>query len=176
MSDSSPQSHLDAVALDGSPAQAFASHHARAQGISRYFALTHPLDAISGKADEDNTVALIAHLAAAEEDPGFAVPEQEASLTLAPKVLRRLNRGDGQVGTRRDYDMALKGLITIAYRYRDLIGAELDFLLTSSCRPGSPADTSTSAVTHSGIPSGRICSKRVTTSARFLVLRTSTRR
>jgi hypothetical protein len=121
---------LEPTALDGSPAQAFASHKARANGIAEFFALTRPLEAINGEADEDNTIALIAHLHAASDDPNFAVPGQEASRTLAPKVLRRLNRGDGQVGTRRDYDMALKGLMTIAYRYRHLLSDDdLSFIL-----------------------------------------------
>jgi len=37
---------LDPVALDGSPAQAFASHRARANGIARHFAMSRPLSGI----------------------------------------------------------------------------------------------------------------------------------
>ncbi len=140
-----PFDPLDPLALDGSPGQAFASHKARASGIARFFALNHPLEAINGKADEDKPIALIAHLHAASDDPNFAVPGQEASRTFAPKVLRRLNRGDGQVGTRRDYDMALKGLMVIAYRYRHLLKDEdfnfiLDELVPAHMSGGHPPE------------------------------------
>src|SRR5690242_6115688 len=110
------------VALDGSPAQAFASHRVRASAIARWFALDRPLGGLSGQAGENEAVALLAHLQAVSDDPDFAADGQELSRTLVPKVLRRLNRGNGEVGTdgastKRDYDMALKGLMTIAYRY-----------------------------------------------------------
>ena len=104
---------LDSPALDGSPGQAFASHKARANGIARFFAQTHPLNPIKGKADEDKTITLLAHLHAASHDPDFAVGGI-VSREHIPAALRRLNRGDGLVGTRHDYDMALKGLMTIA--------------------------------------------------------------
>ncbi len=99
---------LDSLALDGSPAQAFASHKARANGIARFFAQTRPLDAVNGQADENHTITLIAHLHAASDDPNFKVGDK-ISLQLIPEVLRRLNHGDGLVGTRHDYDMALRG-------------------------------------------------------------------
>ena len=120
---------LDSPALDGSPGQAFASHKARANGIARFFAQTHPMDTINGKADEDKTITLLAHLHAASHEPDFAVGGI-VSREHIPATLRRLNRGDGLVGTRHDYDMALKGLMTIAYRYPDLLGeGGRDFIL-----------------------------------------------
>jgi hypothetical protein len=132
-----PDDFLAPVALDGSPGQAFASHKARANGIAKYFAFTRPLTLASAKADENVTVALIAHFHAGADDPGFAVPGHEASRTLAPKVLRMLNRGDGQVGTHHDYDMALKGLMVIAYRYRHLISDDdVNFILNQLVPPG----------------------------------------
>src|SRR5215212_4809080 len=107
---------LDSPALDGSPAQAFASHKARVSGIARFFAQTRPLQTVDGKADEDKTIHLLAHLHVASEDSSFAVGGL-VSHDHIPAALRRLNRGDGLVGTRHDYDMALKGLMTIVYRY-----------------------------------------------------------
>lgn len=41
---------LAPVALDGSPAQAFASHRARANGLARHFATTRLLDTVQGVA------------------------------------------------------------------------------------------------------------------------------
>jgi hypothetical protein len=133
---------LDPPAIDGSPAQAFASHKTRASAIAREYANRHPLEYIgwvvgdheynqddvkkglaptwSGKLGEDQSIELIAHFQAASDDPEFKVQE-ERSITLAPKTLRKLNPGDGQVGTSKDYDMALKGLMVIAYRYRKLL-------------------------------------------------------
>src|SRR5687768_896521 len=99
---------LDSPALDGSPAQAFASHKARANGIARFFAQNHHLNTVNGEADENQTINLLAHLHAASHDPSFAVGGM-VSRDHIPAALRRLNRGDGLVGTRNDYDMALKG-------------------------------------------------------------------
>jgi hypothetical protein len=112
------------VALDGSPAQAFASHRARANGIAKFYAESRPLSGINGEADENRTMTILAHLHAASSDPDFAVPGEERSLTAATKALLRLNMGDGKVGTQNDYDMALKGLMTMLYRYPALLGAE----------------------------------------------------
>ena len=69
-------------------------------------------------------------------EPGFAAPGQEPSATAAPAALRRLNRGNGLVGTKgasteRDYDMALKGLMILLYRYRTQLGPDLiDFIMS----------------------------------------------
>jgi photosystem II stability/assembly factor-like uncharacterized protein len=140
---------LDPVAIDGTPAQAFASHKTRASAISRQYAFTHPLNVTGVTADEDNTIQLIAHLQAASDDPSFSCPGQEPSVSLAPKMLRNLNKGDGAVGTTvdedngvfldfgyhvgsrpGDYDAALKGLMVIAYRYRHLLTEDdLNFIL-----------------------------------------------
>jgi hypothetical protein len=40
---------IDTVALDGSPAQVFASHKARVNGIARFFTPTHPLVPSTGR-------------------------------------------------------------------------------------------------------------------------------
>lgn len=121
---------LAAVAVDGSPAQAYASHRARAAGIARYFATTRPLSGVtSGKATEDATVALIAHLHMVQLEPRFAHPVEGFSAVLIPQALHRMNAGNGEVGTTtltdRDYDMAIKGLVPMLYRYREQL-AEID--------------------------------------------------
>src|SRR5215217_508811 len=138
---------LDPVVLDGSPAQAFASHRARANGIAKHFALTRDLNSVNGRADENNTMTLIAHFHAASDDPNFAVPDQEPSKTGAPKALRRLNRGDdgGVVGTFGKYDFALKGLMPIAYRYRHLLSDDdfkyiLDMLVPADLSGDHPPE------------------------------------
>ncbi|WAZ26368.1 glycoside hydrolase [Streptomyces cinnabarinus] len=129
-----PDSYLDATALNGTPEAAYASHRERALGIARHYAHTHPLgdfDQADGREfDENVATALIAHLHAAAADPAFAAPGAEPSRTLIPKVLRRWHPGKGEVGTKRDYDIALKGLMTAVCRYPDLFAAEdHDFIL-----------------------------------------------
>lgn len=120
-----PEDFLNAVAPEGTPGQAYASHKARANGIAKYFASTRPLDFRGHKADENNTVALIAHLHAAASDASFKPEKQPSpSAQLAPEILLSMNKGDGEVGTGGEYDFALKGLCVIAYRYGHLIGAD----------------------------------------------------
>jgi hypothetical protein len=136
---------LAPVAVDGSPAHAFASHKARANGMARFFAEARPLSEVNGKASENNSVAVLAHLHAASADPAFSVNGEEVSRTAAVKAIMRLNKGDGEVGTHKDYDMALKGLMTVLYRYRPLLGAEgvshiLSNLVPSAIRGGHSED------------------------------------
>lgn len=120
-----PEDFLDSVALDGTPGQAYAAHKARAGGIARYFASTRPLDFRGKAADENNTVALMAHLHAAALDKDFTPNGQSVpSAQLAPQILLSMNRGEGKVGTGGEYDFALKGLAVIAYRYGHLLGPD----------------------------------------------------
>src|ERR1044072_245443 len=93
-----------AVAIAGTPAHAFASHKARVSAIAKAHALAEPLDFMGATADENNTIRLIAHLEAASDDPELHVPNMEPSQTLAPKVMRSLNMGNGRVGTTVDAD------------------------------------------------------------------------
>ena len=143
---------LAPIAPDGSPAQAFATHKARANGIARHFALTrHLKDVKAEQANEDNITALIAHFHMLMLEPGFTPPGQEPSATAAPAALRRLNRGNGLVGTKgasteRDYDMAIKGLMVLLYRYREQLGQDLvtfimNDLLPDSLVGGHPPET-----------------------------------
>src|SRR4051812_18740517 len=92
---------LDPIALDGSPGVAYATHKARANGIARHFALTrHLKDIAAEQADEDNVTTLIAHFHMLKVEPGFPLGGLEPSATAAPAALRRLNRGNGLVGTK----------------------------------------------------------------------------
>jgi hypothetical protein len=129
-------SPLDPVAPDASHGQAFATHKARGNGIARFFAETrHLKDIKPEQAGEDNVQTLIAHFHMLQLEPGFTPPGQEPSAVAAPAALRRLNRGNGLVGTQgasteRDYDMALKGLVILLYRYRAQLGPDLfDFIM-----------------------------------------------
>jgi hypothetical protein len=126
-----PDPLLDPVALDGSPAQAFASHSARTIGIAKYFANTRPLSTVKGQANEDNTTTLLAHFHCVAHDPTFQPEGAPRSDAAAPAALRRLDMGNGLVGThgastKRDYDMGLKGLVILAYRYPDLLDKGID--------------------------------------------------
>src|SRR6266536_269178 len=127
-----PDDYLVSPALDGTPAQAFASHKARAMGIAKYYASTRPLSHVHGPAGENEVHALIAHLHAATDagDPTFA-----GSLPAVLAALHTLTlKNHGLVGTTgastpRDYDMALKGLVIVLHRYRRLLSdADVDFI------------------------------------------------
>ncbi|QKW10075.1 hypothetical protein HUT18_30310 [Streptomyces sp. NA04227] len=118
-----PEDFLNSIALDGSPGQAFASHRLRAINNAKNLAWRKPLEGIRGaEAGENETIYLLAHMHAATDDPDFAAPDQRPSKVLAPEILRTLRlKEDGLVGTSKDYDMTLKGLMTIVYRYRSLL-------------------------------------------------------
>lgn len=139
---SDPFAPLAPIAPDGSPGQAFATHKARADGIARHFALTRKLKDIEAEqAGEDNVTTLIAHFHMLKLEPGFTPEGEEASATAAPAALRRLNRGNGLVGTRgasteRDYDMAVKGLMVLLYRYPQQLGPDLVSFIMNDLLPG----------------------------------------
>lgn len=145
-------------ALDGTPEQAFASHRSRAVDNARFFAngplgelnpqdiaalddarRSHPNNWMQGRkqATEDDTFTLIAHLHMVSVDPNFnrdgLDSTQKAyplSRDLANRRIRQLI--PGSVGTGYEYDSALKGLITIAHRYRaQLDDSTYDYFLNS---------------------------------------------
>lgn len=132
VAESSEGSPLDPRPSDGSPQLARASHAVRVNAVARQYAASEPLEVwpFDATADENATMRLVAHLHAISHNPGFAVPGQPPSRRLVPAVLRQFLQG--QVGThidahlvlperKGDYDMALKGLMVIAYRYRGLL-------------------------------------------------------
>jgi hypothetical protein len=116
-----PDDYLNPPTPIATPAMAYASANVRAAGIAKHFAYMNPIEGISGLADENKPIALIAHMAAATDDPCFTPPPQtEPSSQVAPRVLMQLT-GFGELGTSGAYDFALKGLMVIAYRYRHLL-------------------------------------------------------
>jgi hypothetical protein len=126
--------HLDPPAINGTPEHAFASHGPRVSAVTRQYARVRPVRVAflypdpARPAGEGDTIPLIAHLQAASEDPEFSVPGELPSLVLVHVRLRQLTCG--KVGTNEDYDFALKGLMVILYRYRDLLtDDELNFIL-----------------------------------------------
>lgn len=133
-----------AMAINDSPAHAFASHYSRASVIALNYRDTHKLSNLTGYLDEDKTIALIAHLHGSYD---YLNPQNSVTIQSNPaiEVLKNLEVEHGKVGTsydktiipiigefsrEGDYDMALKGLMAIVYRYRSLItNVDLQFIL-----------------------------------------------
>ncbi|WP_283135762.1 hypothetical protein [Rhizohabitans arisaemae] len=137
---------LGPLPAGGTPADAYASNGARANDIARHYVHTRWLNLPSITATEDNTLQLIAYLQVLSVDRGFRTPGEPPALVLFHTALRTLNRANGHMGTSfdefvsflqihlqrlGDYDMAVKGLMVILYRYRDLLTQEeVDHILT----------------------------------------------
>lgn len=134
---------LNPPTLDGTPAHAFAfaTDKARANVIARHYAVTRPLNVTfdkfrpSGEAideekgsSENDTIRLIAHLHLISKDTNYCNPGELPSRILVPIAIRQMVRG--KVGTKKDYDMCLKGIMVILYRYRELLTDEIiNFIL-----------------------------------------------
>jgi hypothetical protein len=148
---------IELPSLDGTPAAAFASHRDRALSVARAYATTRPLrptlrqpvTADAPAAGETDGVRLMAHFAAAAEEPDFSAPGELPSLVLAHIELRRMRLGPMGTNTAGtpvpgvsyhragDYDTALRGLLVIAYRYGYLLtDAEIGFMLHRLVPPG----------------------------------------
>ncbi|WP_223643627.1 hypothetical protein, partial [Planococcus sp. 4-30] len=127
-----------AVAMDGTPAHAFASHSFRASAIANEYASRHSLADVNGFLDENKTIILISHLQTAQDSLDSRIPEEDQKHLAVETVnaLKRLEVEHGKVGTsihdeelvlgiklnrQGDYDMALKGLMVIIYRYRHFL-------------------------------------------------------
>ena len=157
--DNPPELPLELPALDGTPAAGFASQRDRSLSIVRDYARTRPLRVAfspppskhSPTATENDAVRLMAHLAAADEEPDFRPPGELPSLGLAHVQLRQLVVGpvgtkldpdsalDGLISWHRDgdYDAALRGLMPIVYRYGHLLtDSEIGFVLDRLVPPG----------------------------------------
>jgi hypothetical protein len=107
-------------ALDGSPTHAFASQSGRAQALARRYVRQHPVELFRQNNGEDISMVLTAHLHAASVDNDFrSAPGELPSRLIAAVTLRDIPLGE--VGTDHDYDMTLKGLMVIAFRYRTLL-------------------------------------------------------
>ncbi|MFD3480490.1 hypothetical protein, partial [Streptomyces sp. NPDC058695] len=125
--------YLVSSAHDASPAEAFASHRARAMGIAKHFALTRPLTKVHGPCGENEVTALCAHLHAATDERDAEFAGQLEAIRTAMHKLELKN--DGLVGTTgastdRDYDMTLKGLVVVLHRYGSLLtDDDVNFIL-----------------------------------------------
>ncbi|MGW0771538.1 hypothetical protein, partial [Streptomyces sp. NPDC002676] len=136
-------------AITGDPWGAYASHEARAHDIAAHYARSHPLDPWAEQpnsddphATEDVSFQWIAHLQDISQDPARN-PMTDPDLLLFRTRLGERRYGD--VGTNGDYDMALKGLVTILYRYRKLlteadIDRIFDKLIPPDIRGAHPKD------------------------------------
>lgn len=131
---------MDLPALDGSPAHAFAGHRLRTASIARHYLHTTRVTSWpAGQATENNALLLVAYLQAVTEDPSSRVPGELPNAVVAHTLLRAMDRGHGQVGTsydeffgsrQGDYDMALKVLMVVLHRYRQLLTRQqVDFVL-----------------------------------------------
>ena len=117
-------------------AEVYASQAARVSEVARTYARRVPFrvpfpgdkDPDKPEATEDDMFQLIAHLHAVSEEPDFRPPGELKSRVLAHARLRQYRRG--KVGTKRDYDMCLKGLMVVISRYRTFFtDMELDLIL-----------------------------------------------
>ena len=113
----------------------------------------------------------MAHLHMLTLDPDFRGPGELPSRILTFVRLRQFMRGETgtsfntPVTSRKgDYDMALKGLLAIVYRYRQLLTpADVDFLLDHLMPDISTAPTtSTSSSTKSAFSSSISPRPRIT--------------
>ena len=128
---------LDPVATDGSPAAAFATHQARANGIAKHFALTRRLKDIKAEqAGEDNTTTLIAHChmlgwIPASPHPAAGAERHRDARRAAPAQPRQRPGGHKGASTERDYDMAVKGLVVLPIATVTQLGHQtcVDFIL-----------------------------------------------
>ncbi|RKN55368.1 hypothetical protein D7193_11895 [Micromonospora costi] len=133
---------LGSPARDSSPGHAYASHWTRVSDVARHYAYTRPLrpsPLTEKEGGENESVQFIAHLRAIAEDPNFCVTGELPSRLLFAVALRLLT--PGQTGTHYDmlgacrpgdYDMAIKGYMTLLYRYRHILNDDdRDFILTT---------------------------------------------
>ena len=86
-------------ALGGTPAQAYASHYARADDIARHYARTRALVLPLQAGTEDAALVLIAHLHAVSQDPDFTVAGELPSEVLIHTALKSIDLG--RVGAHR---------------------------------------------------------------------------
>ncbi|MFI7001062.1 LGFP repeat-containing protein [Nocardia sp. NPDC050175] len=107
-------------ALDGSPEHGYAGQSGRTEALARRFIRDRPVELFRQNNGEDITAVLTAHLHAAGQDSDFrCAPGEWPSRLIVAVTLHDIPLG--QVGTDRDYDMTLKGLMPIAFRYPALV-------------------------------------------------------
>jgi hypothetical protein len=110
---------LTALPLDGSPEQAFVSHDDRLDQLAEHFIRTRPLVRRYAGAGEDITFQFMALLHLAAKDPDHRSPGQPRSSAQVAVGLREIVVGE--MGTDKDYDITLKGLMTVICRHEGLL-------------------------------------------------------
>lgn len=111
--------HLSPPALDTTPEHAAASHLDRLDAIAEHYVRVRPIDLRNAATGEDATFQLIAHLHLASRDRSYRGEGQPRSTVIVAAALRQLT--SGEVGTDRDHDAVVKGLLTVILRYRPLL-------------------------------------------------------
>jgi hypothetical protein len=129
---------LSEVPPDAAAANAFVTRASRARDAATWYVEAAPLlwEIPGGiPTGEDQTYQLLAHLHAMATSGGaYRAPGQAPSGAQVALLLRTLVRGE--VGTDKDYDIVLKGLITAIYRYRGLLtDAQVDRVLADLVPP-----------------------------------------
>ncbi|MGH4009902.1 MAG: LGFP repeat-containing protein [Pseudonocardiaceae bacterium] len=110
---------LTALPPDGSPEQAFARHDDRLDQIAEHFIRTRPLVRRYAGAGEDITFQFMALLHLAAKDPDHQSQGQPRSSAQVAVGLREIIVGE--MGTNKDYDITLKGLMTVICRHEGLL-------------------------------------------------------
>ena len=138
-----PDATLPEIPPKGAPAYAAAVRPSRAAALARHYVETRPVlwatdtDLPTG---EDQTFQLIALLHSAAADRHHRAPGQLPSIVQSALLLRSMRRGE--VGTGRDYDMTLKGIVTCLYRYRSLLtDRQVDLVISNLVPPDLHAYT-----------------------------------
>ncbi|MFF0862098.1 hypothetical protein ACFYUV_10115 [Nonomuraea sp. NPDC003560] len=127
--------HLDRPALDGSPEHAAASHRDRINAVAEHYIRTQPFDLRNMPSDgEDVTFQLIAHLHMMRQQSDYRSEGQPRSSVQVAVALRQMNP-KSPMGTDGEYDMTIKGLMTIMLRYRQQLTEPLITWMMSKLVP-----------------------------------------
>jgi hypothetical protein len=126
---------LTGLPSDGSPQQAFASHDDRVDQLAEHYVRTRPLVRRYAETGEDITFQFMALLHLAAKDPDHRSPGQPRSSAQVAVGLREIVLGE--TGTEKDYDITLKGLMTIICRHEGLLTEQqIYFVLAELVPPG----------------------------------------
>ncbi|MFC4536457.1 LGFP repeat-containing protein [Sphaerisporangium dianthi] len=145
---------LDPPAVDKTPQHAFAAHGDRLDAVAEHYLRTRPLDWRAVPDGEDVTFHLLALLHRMTRDPAHRSPGRPRSGILVALCLRAIVVK--KMGTDGDYDMTLKGLMTVAGRYSALLSSGqlahiIDELVPEGHYGGHDITTETHLVTGGGM-------------------------
>ncbi|MFC7385369.1 LGFP repeat-containing protein [Sphaerisporangium rhizosphaerae] len=144
---------LDPPAVDETPHHAFAAHSDRLDAVADHFLRTRPVDWRAVPDGEDVTFHLFALLHSMTRDPAHRSPGRPRSSILVALCLRAIVVK--KMGTDGDYDMTLKGLMTVVGRYSALLSpgqlaSIIDDLVPEGHHGGHNITTETHLVTGFG--------------------------